>query len=201
MSGKKFTLITLDPGHFHAALVQKKMYDQIDSVVYVYAPEGQDVKDHLKRIEAFNSRPEDPTTWEEVVYTGPDFLEKMITQKPGNVVVISGNNLKKSEYITHSVEAGLHVLADKPMVILPEQFPGLVETFRLAEEKDVLLYDIMTERYEITTMLQKELVGDSGCFRDPWKKDQQKNLPSPRRVYIIFSSLYPEAPDPAGLVL
>ncbi|MBS0000672.1 MAG: Gfo/Idh/MocA family oxidoreductase [Cyclobacteriaceae bacterium] len=157
MSRKDFTLMTLDPGHFHAALVQKKMYEQIDPVVYVYAPEGQDVRDHLKRIDAFNSHVEDPTTWKEVVYTGPDFLEKMLEQKPGNVVVISGNNLKKTDYITKSIGAGLHVLADKPMVILPDQFPHLVEAFRLAEEKDVLLYDIMTERYEITTLLQKEL--------------------------------------------
>ena len=30
-------LITLDPGHFHAALVQKLMYPQVDPVVYVYS--------------------------------------------------------------------------------------------------------------------------------------------------------------------
>jgi hypothetical protein len=30
-------LITLDPGHFHAALVQKSMYEAIDSTVHVYA--------------------------------------------------------------------------------------------------------------------------------------------------------------------
>ena len=29
-------LITLDPGHFHAALVQKSMYPQVDPTVYVY---------------------------------------------------------------------------------------------------------------------------------------------------------------------
>jgi predicted dehydrogenase len=164
MSKKKLTLITLDPGHFHAALVQKKMYDQIDPVVYVYAPEGQDVKDHLKRIEAFNSQPEDPTSWRDEVYTGPDFLEKMIERKQGNVVVISGNNLKKSDYITRSVDASLHVLADKPMVILPEQFPDLVGAFQLAAENNVLLYDIMTERYEITTLLQKELSAVTDVF-------------------------------------
>ena len=31
-------LITLDPGHFHAALVQKTMYDGVSRTVYVYAP-------------------------------------------------------------------------------------------------------------------------------------------------------------------
>lgn len=150
-------LITLDPGHFHAALVQKTMYDQVDPTVYVYAPEGQDVQDHLARIEGFNTRAENPTAWNEKVYTGADFLEKMVAEKPGNVVVVSGNNAKKAEYLLQSVEAGLNVLADKPMVISPEGFPVLEQAFKVAEEKGVLLYDIMTERYEITTILQREL--------------------------------------------
>jgi predicted dehydrogenase len=150
-------LITLDPGHFHAALVQKTMFDNVDSTVYVYAPEGSDVQDHLKRIEGYNNRQESPTSWKEEVYTGPDFLQKMAAQKKGNVVVISGNNLKKTEYIKESIDAGLHVLADKPMCIDTEGFELLKASFEAAEKNKVLLYDIMTERSEITTVLQKEL--------------------------------------------
>jgi len=150
-------LITLDPGHFHAALVQKSMYPQVDSTVFVFAPEGADVKGHLARIEGYNSRPESPTAWNERVYTGTDFFEKLLSDKPGNVVVLSGNNAKKTEYILKSVEAGFNVLADKPMVITPELYPMLEQAFTKAAENKVLLYDIMTERYEITTMLQKEL--------------------------------------------
>ncbi len=150
-------LITLDPGHFHAALVQKSMYAQVDPVVYVYAPEGPDVQDHLNRINGFNTRADNPTSWEEKVYTGPDFLEKMIAEKPGNVVVISGNNAKKTEYIAKSIDAGINVLADKPMVISPKEFPKLEQAFKTAKEKGVLLYDIMTERYEVTAILQREL--------------------------------------------
>lgn len=153
----KVKLMNLDPGHFHASLVQKKMYDLVDPVVYVYAPEGPEVKSYLSRIEDYNSRAEDPTAWEEKVYTGDDFLEKMLEEKPGNVMVVSGNNAKKTEYILRTIEAGINVLADKPMVITPEAYPMLEKAFKVAEEKGVLLYDIMTERYEITTMLQKEL--------------------------------------------
>ena len=36
------TLLTLDPGHFHAALVQMYMYDQVSPEVYVYAPDAAD---------------------------------------------------------------------------------------------------------------------------------------------------------------
>lgn len=150
-------IITLDPGHFHAALVQKFSLDQVDPVVKVYAPEGPDLEGHIARIEGFNNRAEDPTVWKLDVYRGADFFEKMLSEKAGNVVVTSGNNAKKTEYILKSVEAGLNVLADKPMVITPEQFPMLEQAFTKASENGVLLYDIMTERYEITTMLQKEL--------------------------------------------
>jgi predicted dehydrogenase len=157
-------LITLDPGHFHAALVQKIMYDQVSPEVHVYAPQGPDYLQHLERIKAYNARPVNPTSWNEIVYTGPDFLEKMITEKSGNVVVLSGNNMKKTEYITKSVNAGLNVLADKPMIIRPEDFPSLEATFKTAREKGVLLYDIMTERYEVTTILQKLLSQNTKIF-------------------------------------
>jgi len=157
-------LITLDPGHFHAALVQKEMYDQVDPSVYVYAPEGPDVQDHLARIEAYNTREENPTSWVEKVYTGDDYLEKMLAEKPGNVMVTAGNNAKKTEYILKTIQAGINVLADKPMVIFPEEFPKLEEAFQVAGVKGVLLYDIMTERYEITTILQRELSQMPGIF-------------------------------------
>lgn len=157
-------IMTLDPGHFHAALVQKKMYEQVSPEVHVFAPEGDDVKFHLKRIEGFNTRAEEPTSWVEKVYTGEDFFAKMIREKPGNVVMISGNNQKKTEYILVSVQNSLNVLADKPMVITPDEFPMLLEAFEKAKQKGVLLYDVMTERFEITTLLQKELSGIEAVF-------------------------------------
>jgi predicted dehydrogenase len=150
-------IMTLDPGHFHAALVQKNMYGQVSPEVFVYAPDGNDLKEHLKRINGYNTRSDNPTAWTEKVYTGSDYLEKMLSEKPGNVVVVSGNNRIKTDYIKKSVEAGLNVLADKPMVISADKFPVLEEAFRIAQEKGLLLYDIMTERFSVTTILQREL--------------------------------------------
>jgi predicted dehydrogenase len=161
---KPVQLITVDPGHFHAALVQKSMYAQVDSTVYVYAPGGVDLDLHLNRISAYNTRAESPTHWQEKVYTGSDFLEKMVSEKNGNVVILSGNNKRKTEFITKSLEAGLHVLADKPMVIDPDDFQKLLRAFAIAKKNKVLLYDIMTERFEITTQLQRELSQLSEIF-------------------------------------
>ncbi len=154
---KSVKLVTLDPGHFHAALVQKTEYENVDSTVHVYAPAGPDLQLHLDRIKSFNSRNESPTNWNEVIYTGDDFFEKMIQEKKGNVVVLSGNNKKKTEYILESLQNRFHVLADKPMVIDANGFVQLKEAFKVADANDLLLYDIMTERFEITTILQREL--------------------------------------------
>ncbi len=154
---KAVQLITLDPGHFHAALIQKAMYPDIDSTVYVYAPEGPDLNMHLDRIKGYNTRAEQPTHWREEVFAGEHYFERMLQEKPGNVVVLSGNNQRKTEYIERSLADGLNVYADKPMAIDVAGFERLKKAFAVAEQKKLLLYDIMTERYEITTLLQREL--------------------------------------------
>ncbi|MDX1767053.1 MAG: putative oxidoreductase C-terminal domain-containing protein [Arenibacter troitsensis] len=149
-------LMTLDPGHFHAALVQKTMYKGVDSTIYVFAPKGPEVNDFLNKIESYNTRSENPTHWKVDSYFGPDYLEKMIAQKPGNVMVVAGKNSKKIDYILAAVKAGLNVYADKPLVINPEGFQKLEEAFMIAEEKGVMIYDIMTERFEVTTGMQRQ---------------------------------------------
>ena len=154
---KPVQLVTLDPGHFHAALVQKAMYPEVDSIVHVYAPPGNDIKLHLARIDGFNTRADKPTNWKEEVYTGDDFFEKMIAEKKGNVVVLSGNNAKKTEYILKALGAGFNVLADKPMAITFSDYMLLQKAFAIAKQKNLVLYDIMTERFEINTILQREL--------------------------------------------
>jgi len=148
-------LIVLDPGHFHAALLQKTMYPDIDPTVRVYAEDGPELADYLKKIESYNARDQSPTAWRMDVRAGPDFLDRFSADKAGDLVVIAGNNRRKTEYIMRAVDAGMHVLADKPMAIDARGFDSLRRAFADAEARRVLLYDIMTERHEITTMLQK----------------------------------------------
>ncbi len=150
-------LITLDPGHFHAALVQKQMYPQVDPTVYVYSKKGSDLIQHLDKIKGYNSAKTGATNWKESVYEGDDFLQKMLTEKKGNVLVLAGNNQLKTDYILASIQAGLNVFSDKPMVIDEKGFIKLKVAFETAQKKKLLLYDIMTERYEITTQLQRAL--------------------------------------------
>lgn len=183
---KPLSLIVVEPGHFHAALVQKSMYADVDSVVHVYASEGPDVKAYLDKVEKYNTRPEDPTSWKEEVYIGPDFLEKMLSEKKGNVVVLAGNNQKKTDYIKKSVDAGLNVLADKPMAIDAAGFDKLKEAFTSAEKNNVLLYDIMTERYEITNTLQRELAALPAIFGELQKGTPENPAVMKESVHHYF---------------
>src|SRR6266852_3973917 len=157
-------LMVVDPGHFHAALVQKEMYSWLDKRLSVYAPLGPDVIDYLNRIGRFNTRKENPTSWEVELHTGPDFFERMLRERPGNVVILTGRNRPKIDRIRASVKDGLHVLADKPWIIKSADMEKLENVLDAAEEAGLVAYDIMTERYEITSILQRELVNDAGVF-------------------------------------
>jgi predicted dehydrogenase len=156
MPKQTIKLVILDPGHFHASLLQKNMMPRVDPLVHVYAPAGPDVEDYLARVEAFNTRAGNPTQWQTKLYTGADYLERCTAERAGNVVAISGNNLHKARYIRETLAAGFNVLADKPMAINAADFDSLASAFVQAKQKGLLLYDIMTERHEITTMLQRE---------------------------------------------
>ena len=180
------TLLTLDPGHFHAALVQMYMYDQVSPEVYVYAPEGDDVKMHLDRIKIYNEREENPTQWNENLYTGEDYLDKMIAERKGNVVVLAGNNGKKTSYVKAAVDAGINVLSDKPMAIDAERFAMLEQTLDEAAAKGVMVYDIMTERSEINNELQRVLVAMPELFGQMEKGTPEEPAITKESVHHFF---------------
>lgn len=157
-------LMTLEPAHFHAALVQEDMQPDVAERVDVYAPLGPDLTAHLDRIAGFNSRKENPTHWQLEVHAGGNSLGRMLAERPGNVVVVSGNNRGKINYLEAIVRSGLHVLADKPWIIEPAEFPLLAATLDAAEKNGVVAYDAMTQRFEISCILPRELVNDPGIF-------------------------------------
>jgi predicted dehydrogenase len=157
-------LIVLDPGHFHAALVQKEMYELLDPVVSVCAPMGPDVVDYLNRIGLFNTRKDNPTRWRIELHAGPDFFERFLKEHAGNVVILTGRNRPKIDRIEVSVNAGLNVLADKPWIISSRDLPRLEHVLDQAAKKRLIAYDIMTERFEITSILQKDLVNNEDVF-------------------------------------
>ncbi len=57
-------------------------------------------------------------------------------------------------------------MADKPLVIDPNKFTVLQSVLSKAADTGTLLLDIMTERYEITSILQREIVNAKDVFGD-----------------------------------
>ena len=170
--------MTVDPGHFHAALVQKRTYPEVAREVKVFAPDGAELDAHLKLIDSFNSREENPTAWIEDAYRGADYLERFVAAAKAGafgerpIAIFAGKNDRKGDYALAAVEAGVNVLSDKPMAITPEVFAKTEKAARLAQEKGLYFADIMTERNEITTVLQRALTQDAALYGE-----QEKGTP------------------------
>jgi predicted dehydrogenase len=159
-------LVIVDPGHFHAALVQKEMYPGLLPEVHVYAPVGLDLADYLTRIARFNTRPDNPTAWTFAIHAGPDYLTRLGGEEPGGICVLSGRNRNKIALIEAAIGAGLHVLADKPVIIRRADLPRLERVAETAEAKGLVLADMMGGRAEVVGALLRLLHDDPAVFGD-----------------------------------
>jgi predicted dehydrogenase len=163
--------VVIDPGHFHGALVQAEMYETVAPVVQVYAPFGPDLLDYLGRINRFNRRAERPTRWQLEIHACPDFLERLAREQRDEggttVAIIAGRSRGKLALIEAALGAGMHVLADKPWIIRPDDRPRLAAALSAAARSGRVAYDIMTGRFEITSILLGALVRDADVFGAP----------------------------------
>lgn len=155
------TLIILNPGHFHAALVLREPHPELAQDVFVYSEEGPDLDRFMNLVASFNQRETDPTDWRLHVYCGTDFHQKLLEEKKGDIVVSAGKNNAKMRDIDTLSRAGFYVLADKPWLINEDGLPLL---HRAVAPDRPLALDIMTERFEITTILQKAFMAEADVF-------------------------------------
>jgi predicted dehydrogenase len=155
------TLLILNPGHFHAALVLREPHPGLSEDIYVYSEPGPDLDRFQEITELFNDRQVNPTRWKLNIYRGKDGIEKLIHDKKGDIVILAGRNNTKMENIDTLSRAGFAILADKPWVTTQATLPFLRAT--MAADRP-LAADIMTERYEIATVLQKEFLAEKDIF-------------------------------------
>ena len=165
-TSRPIRLVTVAPGHFHAALVQKHATPGVHRRVHVYAPLDADLVAHVGRVAAFNTRPDDPTAWELDVRAGADWRERFLREQPGNTVVLSGRNRPKVGLIRAAVAQNLHVIADKPWVVDAADLPELDAALADAEEREVLVWDVMTERHEVANRLLRAVTREPDVFGD-----------------------------------
>ena len=181
---QKHSLMILNPGHFHAALTLRERHPLIDDDVHVFAEDGPDVDQFVHLVHAFNNRPVDPTRWTLYVYRGADFLEKMLSRRPGEMVVVAGRNNKKLECIHLLHGQGLHVLGDKPWLIDSAQ----LELLKGVTATAPLAMDIMTERHELTNRLQKAFASQPSVFGD-FRIERDKPAIAIRSVHHLHKTV------------
>ena len=165
----EFRLVVLDPGHFHAALVQKEMCAGLSPDLRVYAPLGPDLIDYLTRIARFNGRSENPTRWRLDIRTGEDPLGDMVRERrraTGNadILILSGRNRDKLARMQAAVDAGMHVLADKPAIVRHADLPALAAVLDAAEARGLVVRDLMAGRHDVIGRLMAALREDAGIF-------------------------------------
>lgn len=167
-------LIFPNPGHFHAALTLHKSDPRLSDDIFVYAEGGAELEAFLGLVEAFNNRTDHPTTWKPHVHTGPDWFERLIAERKGDIAVLAGKNDRKMRDIGALREAGFHVLADKPWVIDEAGLEHLQTAMQPVKAGPPLVMDIMTERYEVTLILLRALLASQGVLKG-FRNEETKN--------------------------
>lgn len=155
-----YRLVVVNPGHFHAALSLREAHPRLDDEVHVFAEDGPDLEAFLAIVESFNARAERPTRWRLAVHRGPDYLERLLERRPGDIAILAGKSRDKMATAKRLHEAGLHVFADKPLLIESEALAPL----ELALAGPPLLMEIMTGRREPANRLLCALVAEPEVF-------------------------------------
>jgi predicted dehydrogenase len=154
----KYQFSFLNPGHFHAALVLREAADRISDAILVYADRGPELDAFMNLVNAFNARAAKPTQWNVEVRSGG--IARLISDKNTDVAVLAGRNHNKLENIATLIEAGIHVLADKPWLTDSAQTSLVARTLN----GPGFVKDIMTIRHEILSRLCHEVVHTESVF-------------------------------------
>lgn len=160
------TLSFLDPGHFHAALTLGERHPRVRDELVVHAPKGPELDDFLGLVDGFNRRRERPTGWRVTVRAGEGSLERLVAERPGDVVVLAGRNDRKPAMIRRLHDAGFHVLADKPWMAGPDGLDDLRHVLAAppAGAGRPLAVEMMTGRHEITAILAARVLREPDVF-------------------------------------
>jgi predicted dehydrogenase len=154
------TLVFLEPGHFHAALTLRERNPSVGDEIFVYATGGPELDDFLALVASFNGRRERPTAWQAVVRVSADPLERLLSERARDPVVLAGRNDRKISLMRRLHDAGHPVLADKPWLAGPDGI-GDVEHILAGGPPAI---EIMTGRHELTSLLTERLIGDPEVF-------------------------------------
>jgi predicted dehydrogenase len=165
---RRLRVTVLDPGHFHAALSLRESHPGLEDDVHVYAPDGPGLAAFAALIESFNRRAGQPTRWRLHVHPGPDPLAALLRDRTGDIVILAGRNDMKMDTIERLNAAGFMIFADKPWITGEHSLPALDRA--LGPDRPPTT-DIMTSRFEPTSILLRAFLSEPGIFGRPVTDD------------------------------
>jgi len=113
-------------------------------------------------VEAFNRRPEEPTSWRPIVHTSDRPLDHLIAERRGHLAILAGKNDRKMAAMRRLHDAGFHVLADKPWMADSSGLDDLRHTLASGP----LAVEMMTGRHDMMSILTRRLVRERDVFGD-----------------------------------
>jgi predicted dehydrogenase len=155
-----FHAVFYEPGHFHAALTLRTPNPRLAPDIHVYATPGPERQAFVTLVERFNTRAEQPTHWRLHLHEGPQLLQRLVADGHGDFVVLAGRNNTKLETMAFLIQAGLHVLADKPWLTDSRQLPYLTQVTAGPR----LAMDLMTVRHSVRARLIAQVVHTPELF-------------------------------------
>ena len=166
---RELRLVTLDPATFTPrSFIPAPPFRDFSRDAYIYSPVTCDGANFWASVSNLVSRSKDPAFWRFHTYNGTDFLERMLAEKRGDVVMLSGRKRPNSR--THRQE---HRSRDERPRGQARDLPRLEKILADAERRNLAAYDCMTQRFDIAYQLQRELVNDHEIFggRQPGTAD------------------------------
>ena len=162
---KPIRLITLAPGHFHAALVQKRMAPGVHRRAYVYGPLDR----RHRRPPRPPRRVQRPPRRPDRLGSRPARRRRLARALPPRTARQHGRALgpQPARRSTSCAPRSATACTSSPTSrgsSSPPTSPSSKSCFREADLREVLVWDVMTERHEVTNQLQRELVRDPDLF-------------------------------------
>lgn len=154
------TLLFLEPGHFHAALLLAARNPRVARSVHVYAKPSADLDRFVALVDGFNNRADDPTGWNLQLHPGQEPLRQLLDDRLGEIAVVAGRNEPKLALIARLHAAGLNVLADKPWLTTSASLGELYQ----ATAGPPVVADIMTQRHDPVALLRRRVVATEAVF-------------------------------------
>ena len=128
-----YTLLFLEPGHFHAALTLREKIPGSTPPPSLRGP-GLERESFIALVHSFNARDEQPTNWSIRVHEPSDPERALIEERAGRRCPCWAEPAQARHHRPPAC-AGLHVLADKPWLTDSAALPNLEQSPRVGRSR------------------------------------------------------------------